>query len=433
MSKIRNIFFLILTINLFACEDKEALQFIEPEVFVSTAYLKPNETTIEVNCETINPSSVNKEEFGICWAEKPGPVITDNYQYSGNNSKEEGPFVEQILNVKPNTKYYIRGFMRVNGRDVYSKDFIYDPVIAKGWYRLQDIPRIKDIINLPIAFLQNNAIPTFKRKLIGFEESYDFVFNDAAKFWSGNVNDSKIMVYDQFTSDIEYAPGKFDFFLGGGYQIENSINGKRKFLKKASTSTYPTVENYPGADVPAVAFGAGNKGFVIEVKANPNMYAFNEENFLWEKMKSPPFANFTNIKATRANGNGIVILENALANNSSKLKVYFYEFKTDTWQQLDDFPGLDRIGGILFSIKNKVYFGLGEQKVTENGLKDMWEYDLDSKTWTQIANYPGSGSTSIAFVRKENSVFIGMGYSSILTDISTSRKFMAYDFWEFRP
>jgi Galactose oxidase, central domain len=425
-------YFYILLLILFSCVEKPTFGFIEPEIFVSTAYLLSFGNTIEVNCETINPSSINKEEFGICWSEKPNPTKKDNYQYAGNNSIQEGPFSKQITNIKPNTTYYIKGYMKIKGKDVYSKDFIYNPEIAKGWNRLEDIPRVNNLLNLPFAYLQSNSIPAFKRKLAGFEESVDYIYNDQARFWFNTVSNSKLMVYDQFFADIEYGPGKFDTFSGGGYIISNSISGKTKYLKAAKTETYSKIDDYPGADGPAVAFGAGNKGFVIEVRPNPDLWAFNEEDFQWEKMKKPPFSNFTGIKATRANGDAIVVLENALDKNE-KNQVYLYNFQADNWTQLENFPGIDRVGGILFSIKNNVYFGLGEQKNNENGLKDVWEYNLSTKKWIQISNYPGAGSTNLAYVKKGNSVYIGMGYSSLLTDIGTSRKFPSYDFWEFRP
>jgi hypothetical protein len=426
-----SILILFLFCNL-GCEKKEILQLIEPEIFVSTAYISSSSISIEVNCELVNPSSVIIEEYGICWAEKPMPTIKDGYQYSNNNTTEEGPFSELIANSKSNTKYYIRGYIRVAGKDIYSKEYIYEPKLALGWNRLDDVPRVKGVLNLPNAFLQGNSIPTFLRKQAGLEESYEFVFNDLGNFWSNDIKATGKMIYNQFTADIEYDIGKFDFISGGGYQIENIISGKKKYLKNAKTNTFNVIDDYPGADVASIGFGAGNKAFVIEVKPNPKMYAFNEENFLWETMKNPPFENFTGIKATRANGNGIVILENEIEKDA-KMKVYYYNFNTDSWNIWDDFPGPDRVGGVLFSIKNKVYFGLGEQKVNESGLKDIWELDLTTKKWRQLVNYPGGGSTNIAFVKKGNSVYLGMGYSSILTTIGTSKKFIAYDFWEFRP
>jgi hypothetical protein len=424
------ILFIIILIT--SCIKEEKFDFIEPEIFVSTAYLKNRTTTIEVNCETINPSSVNKEEFGICWSEKPNPTIKDNYQYSGNNSIEDGPFTEQILNVKANTKYYIRGYMRIAGRDVYSKDFIYDPEIALGWNRLEDISRESNTSNLPNAYLFNNSIPAFQRKIRGFEEAKNYLYNADGRFWS-NQNETVEMLYNQCITVIEYGPGLFDYLFVGGYKIENQNTGIKKFTKKAYTNTFSNIDEFPGAnDVLLAGFGAGNKGFIIEQKHKPDMYAFNEESFTWEKMKSPPFIDFTNIKATNIAGNGFVILENS-AKNGIKNQVFHYDFKTDSWQQLEDFPGPERVGAVLFSVKNKVYYGLGENKITENGFKDFWAWDLTTQKWQQVSNYPGAGSSNVAYVKKENSVYIGLGYSSLLTEIGTSRKFIAYDFWEFRP
>jgi N-acetylneuraminic acid mutarotase len=128
----------------------------------------------------------------------------------------------------------------------------------------------------------------------------------------------------------------------------------------------------------------------------------------------------------------MVILENLFQTNY-KMKVFWYDFENDAWQQLEDFPGKDRTDGVMFSVKNKVYFGLGMQKNDEAGLKDIWEYDLITKKWTQLTDYPGTGSTNVAHVKKGNSIYLGMGYSSIVTPIGTSRKFIAYDFWKFTP
>lgn len=422
-------FFLILFFS--SCEQKEVIQFVPPEIFVSTAYLKADGKTLEVNCETANPSSVLKEEFGICWSEKPNPTRANNYQYSGNNSREEGPFVEEILKLKPNTRIFISGYMRVKGQDIYSKDFVYDPQLPLGWSRLDDIPRDLNTLNLPIAFLALNTNPTFRRKLLGFDQAIDYTFNDIGKFWLNQTITTSI-IYDQFFGDIEYFPGSFDSFTGGGFYIENSISKKKVFLKTSKTNTYNPIENYPGANSPAVGFGAGNKGFVIELNQNPKMYAFNEDSFVWEKMKDPPLSNFTGIKATRANGNGFVILENVLERDTPQ-KVYRYDFVSDTWEELENFPGRDRIGGVLFSIKNKVYYGLGIQKNTEIGLKDFWEYNLITKIWSQKANYPGAGSREIAFVKKGDSVYFGLGYASLPTNIGTAKLFLAYDFWQFKP
>lgn len=109
-----------------------------------------------------------------------------------------------------------------------------------------------------------------------------------------------------------------------------------------------------------------------------------------------------------------------------------YNTETDTWRQLNDFPGEKRTEAIGFSINGKGYVGLGEYlaiEPDENGLnsqtgfkQDFWEYNPDNDTWKQLSDFPGEGRLKpIGFaINKKGYVGFG-GY------------FDKRDFWEFSP
>jgi hypothetical protein len=420
-------FFALLGLNMIGCEPVEKIELVKPTIFVSTAYLLNDKKTIEVNCETLNPSSYNKEEFGIVWGEKQNPTIDDNFQYSGNNSKEEGPFTEQIKNSKPSTTLYIRGYMKVDGIYVYSKDFIYDPTEIKGWTRLEDLPREGNQI-LPDA--DGGPLTIFYQKLPGFEEVVAYSYT---RFWSKVPDFGFVspMIYDQYRFQIEYAPGVFDNVIGGGYTI-STLDRKKNYRKFIGSRTFSPLAEYLPNPGPAVGFGAGNRGYVIEKKEKPIMWGLDEDKFEFTRFSDPPVSNFTDLKAAGEGKYGLLLAINDKSKNN-KIKSYLYINDTNEWIQVDDFPGENRTGSVLFVLKNKAYFGLGQNVFSGEGFKDFWSFDFSTKKWSKAVNYPGAGSINVPFAKVGNSIFIGSGYSSLKTDIGTSTQFVAYDFWEFRP
>ena len=414
---------------LFSCEKPRIVELPQPSVFVSTAYLKQRTSTIEVNCETINPARINKEEFGIVWSEKPNPTINDNSQYSGNNSTNEGPFTEQIKNIKPGIKYYIRGYIKTGDTYIYSIDYIYEPFAPVGWTRVEDIPR-DDNLNVDFAVGVSGSGAVFYTKVQGFEilQPYRFIPNN--NFWVKERNTQDI-VYDKFIFDLQYGVDKMAYIYGGGY-IKNPYSPQGKtYVSNVGTEIGQLVD-FPGEKGPLIGFGAGNRGFVIEGKSNPSMYAYDYESFDWAKMKELPFKSFYKLKATRTKKGGLILLESTPLEKKG-IKVYSYNFSDDSWEQLPDFPADDRNEGTAFEVNGRTFYGLGISKVTGAGVKDIWEFDSINKTWKKYGEYPGAASIGLSKVKIDNSLCFGLGYGASSTQIGTYRQFQAYDMWIFQP
>lgn len=425
------LFSILFFIGLFlsSCEKPRIAELPQPTVLVSTAYLIQGTSIIEVNCETINPARVNKEEFGIVWSERPAPTIKDNLQYSGNNSTNEGPFTEQIRNIKIGIKYYIRGYIKIGDTYIYSTDFVYEPLSPLGWTRVEDIPRDNNL-NIDFATSVSGATAVFYTKVQGFELLQPYKFIPFNNFWTKDRNTQDIL-YDRFIFDLQYGVDKMAYIYGGGY-IKNPYSAQGKTYVSTVATEIGQLVDFPGEKGPLIGFGAGNRGFVIEGKNNPSMYAYDYQSFDWSKMSNPPFKDFYKIKATRTKNGGLALLESSPLEKKG-VKVYAYSFSNDTWQQLPNFPADDRYEGTAFEVNGRTFYGLGISKVTGAGVKDIWEFDSVSKTWKKYGEYPGTASINISKVKIDNFMCFGLGYGAAPTQIGTYRQFQAYDMWIFRP
>ncbi len=104
--------------------------------------------------------------------------------------------------------------------------------------------------------------------------------------------------------------------------------------------------------------------------------------------------------------------------------VWKYDPATDTWTQMNNFPGTARHAAFSFEFREKGYFGLGFT-ADNNFLFDFWEYDPVTDTWTQKNNYPGPGRKSGFQLTIGDYGYLGMGISSTSGQLS--------DVWQYYP
>ncbi len=67
-----------------------------------------------------------------------------------------------------------------------------------------------------------------------------------------------------------------------------------------------------------------------------------------------------------------------------------YSIPGNTWKQLSDFPGGQRVNATGFIVNGKIYVGSGNDGDTVYAASnDFWEYTPSTDTWTRIADIPG--------------------------------------------
>ncbi|WP_224995644.1 IPT/TIG domain-containing protein [Cesiribacter sp. SM1] len=112
--------------------------------------------------------------------------------------------------------------------------------------------------------------------------------------------------------------------------------------------------------------------------------------------------------------------------NNTFADVWQYNFDTDSWKQLNDFPGRGRDDAMGFYLGGKLYYGTGSQQ----RYVDIWEYTPELDQWKQLSDFPGAP-------RKGSAAFTSGNYGYLIsgsTSVSHSNEIWRYmpltDTWE---
>ena len=103
-----------------------------------------------------------------------------------------------------------------------------------------------------------------------------------------------------------------------------------------------------------------------------------------------------------------------------------YEPATDTWKQMDDYPGDARINAIAFAIGNYGYVGTGQSK-DDKQTKDFYRFDptaASGNQWTIVNGFGGQKRTGGLSFLIDNVAYI-VGGTNNGKDVD--------DFWKFDP
>lgn len=99
-----------------------------------------------------------------------------------------------------------------------------------------------------------------------------------------------------------------------------------------------------------------------------------------------------------------------------------YDITTNTWTQINSFPGSGRRGAVSFVIDGMAYVGTGEHDGGRT--KTFYKFDPTTETWTQITSLAGSSRTSSVGFSIGDYGYVGTG------DISGG---CTNDFWRYDP
>ena len=86
---------------------------------------------------------------------------------------------------------------------------------------------------------------------------------------------------------------------------------------------------------------------------------------------------------------------------------YRFDAQTETWEQIDNFPGGPR--GYAYGVSNNTTAYVGFGKFNSDYPTDWWAYDIPSNQWTQLANFPSAGRSHPALILVNDKVYVGLG------------------------
>jgi len=164
------------------------------------------------------------------------------------------------------------------------------------------------------------------------------------------------------------------------------------------TEQWTQLASFPGdgRNHPAMVY-AGNKVFVgLGSNLNGNLndwWEYDISNNVWQELNSfiglprhHPFYFGIDNKVYVGFGHGDDVLSQLNIFND----FYVWDLTTQTWSQLNNFPGEGRVAGTQFSINGKGYILSGDgEDHAELDYGEFWEYNPDNDSWTELEPHPG--------------------------------------------
>ncbi|UBM60499.1 hypothetical protein LAG90_07575 [Marinilongibacter aquaticus] len=434
----------LLGLLVIACEPEyetaPRLNAAEVQIF-SAAWLSDQQ--IEIRGVIKDFSSKLDEDIGYLLATSEEPNYTVYTEKI--SSTENGYFVDTLaLAAQKDKLYFVRGFVKSEGKIHYTSSLNFKHENAKTWKRLNNLPSeaglssgvlFKDFNDENIAFVGAKTSSLMTHWIFDYQKSrqwqaiQDFRFSQLG-FGSSGASRQE-MTY--FTT-----PSGVDAFGGGFYAIEN-IPSQRLYQSKFWWMLYPLPGQYINMITPnvpssfdgrLVGLSTSAGGYVLENKSMGKMWELN--SFTWIERAAIPYEGEAQFVTANSGRNGLVVTEDpadpTLANG-----LWLYDPEKDSWQEKSPFPGKPRLEGVAFSIGQNAYYGLGKAKINLEPLKDIWQYDKEKDTWVQITEYPGLGNVKVMCVSGSNEAYLGMGYQTNIQSDFLSSTTSVTDFWLFTP
>jgi N-acetylneuraminic acid mutarotase len=126
----------------------------------------------------------------------------------------------------------------------------------------------------------------------------------------------------------------------------------------------------------------------------------------WEQLANIPFSGRHHAIGFSANGKGYALTGTTQTQNASR-EFWEYTPETDSWERLDNYPGIARSLGIGDDWDGKYYFGFGSNGALY--LNDLWVFDPADYSFTELPSCPCVGRDHPAFIAQNGKIFMGSG------------------------
>jgi hypothetical protein len=425
---------------------------VPSQIFVTDSYAL-GENVVRIGGDLTNTQSTSFEEYGIRWYQQGS--TTQLGQLALGSPKGLTKFESSISNLQRNQQYEVRPYLRRGEEVALGPAVQFRMAIGQNWnlfvklqYTQGKPTGVAGAVSTGLVFLQNIDEKRTNSWRYGFFERSpgNFVVD-----WSNGGLLPIAGRYDPVFMSVR-APDPRDqpvsFFCGGYQDKANSPLGRvymRDFWVNAfrfDGATWSAFDDQflTSGNSRLVTFRISDtKAYILENSAQTgNM----NQIIPFTSALSFPKASFIaptddKMLATGTSERGYVLVE-----SERKRSGEFYEYNpnTDTWRKLRSFDGPDRLNGVLFGIRNKVYYGVGQSKTQPQGFRDIWEYNPNTDQWAYYTDYPGTGHTNLVtahtynFQAGENSeaVYIGMGYQVSRSSANAEFLYAGKDWWIFR-
>lgn len=222
---------------------------------------------------------------------------------------------------------------------------------------------------------------------------------------------------------------------GSAYMLAgstNAIESNKDFYKYDPVAdSWSTMPDFPGVGrgfsindtwngKAYMGFGYGSNNAYLK-----DLWVFDPATDTWTELTSCPCS--PRIHPSFVIEDGLLFVGMGNNSTSGNMKDWWeYNISTDSWRQLPDLPGLQRHHPYMFSANGDVYTGLGHGNGPgTNVFKDWYKWELATDSWVQLDDFPGEGRVAGTQFSIGDRGFIMSGDGDNHSSMSTG------EFWEY--
>lgn len=183
-----------------------------------------------------------------------------------------------------------------------------------------------------------------------------------------------------------------------------------------------------------ITFSIGQHGYYMtgygsDDRVHKDVYRFDSESQTWEQLEDFPGLARGFSYGVEHNGIGYVGFGLWFEGQSSAYlnDLWSFDPETEEWTQLPSCPCDGRRHPALVAANNKIFVGLGD-KPGEN-LKDWWEYNIETQEWRQLPDLPGLERHHPYYFAVDNDVYVGLGHGTRV-DVHGKRIYKSWFKWD---
>lgn len=111
--------FILLIFVLVTCKEEQLPKIeINYKIDLELTLNDINGSSANITCNLINTENFNIDDYGLCWNISGNPTTNDYINKS--NSLGDTIFSKSMTDLEPETDYYVKGFLTINGTTIYS-------------------------------------------------------------------------------------------------------------------------------------------------------------------------------------------------------------------------------------------------------------------------------------------------------------------------
>ncbi|MDX2359861.1 MAG: T9SS type A sorting domain-containing protein [Crocinitomicaceae bacterium] len=281
-------------------------------------------------------------------------------------------------------KGYI-GLGHINGTGIetyYSDWWEYDPS-SNSWTQRADYIGNNGLGDLDVVGIEINEIGYLTGGLLDPFSFYSY--NPTTNSWT-----QEAIMPSPFMGGQPVAYGDNGLFFEGNYDSLYLFNSQTNTWSTPPALQVPTNGNwYPAFDInEKLYFFNFQPGFITE------LWELDPVLETWQYLNNDFPDTVWFYSSCQHHNNGLLINSDGVNDN----KVFSYDPITNSWSQLEDFPGSKRYLEVSFDIDGHSYFGTGTNGINYSDFWRLKEYStLDEDNSPSLKVYPNPSVNNVVF------------------------------------